>query len=245
MKTFNVIIDVDDVKVTFKINAVTEKDANSRANSLFKILDRNTCSNIRIDTVEDPTPLREIGDKDLLETICSTETGIALKMKVVSTDEDRIKRLAAHLKDAKMIATTEPVAYAFDFGKKVKAMLLTATIPLKHDTTVAYINTMVTYATGLITAICGDCSEKTIEEAFINLTTLYRKTRGVDVVLKNVGPTKLQVVKAVKETLGLGLVEAKDLVDNAPCAVKEGVDVATAKAIKAALEAAGAEVEIK
>ena len=245
MKVFNVTIDVDGVKVPFKINAVTEKDANSRANSLFKILDRNTCSNIRIDTVEDPTPLREIGDKDLLETIECTETGLALKMKVVSTYEDRIKSLAAHLKDAKMIVTTEPVAYALNFGKRVKAVLLTTTIPLKHDTTVAYINTMVTYTTGLITAIGGDCSEKTIKEAFINLTTLYRKTRGLDVVLKSVGPTKLQVVKAIKEALNLGLIEAKDLVDGAPCAVKKGVNVATAKTIKAALEAAGAEVEIK
>ncbi len=53
------------------------------------------------------------------------------------------------------------------------------------------------------------------------------------------------VVKAAKEALGLGLKEAKDLVDGAPCNVKEGVDKATAEAVKAALEAAGAEVEIK
>ena len=55
----------------------------------------------------------------------------------------------------------------------------------------------------------------------------------------------LQLVKAAKEALGLGLKEAKDLVDGAPCNVKEGVDKATAEAVKAALEAAGAEVEIK
>ncbi|MBQ0047633.1 MAG: 50S ribosomal protein L7/L12 [Prevotellaceae bacterium] len=66
-----------------------------------------------------------------------------------------------------------------------------------------------------------------------------------DVVLKSAGAAKLQVVKAAKETLGLGLKDAKDLVDQAPCNVKEGVDKATAEAIKAALEAAGAEVEIK
>jgi len=66
-----------------------------------------------------------------------------------------------------------------------------------------------------------------------------------DVVLKNAGGTKLQVVKAVKENCGLGLKEAKDLVDAAPCNVKEGVDKATADALKAALEAVGAEVEIK
>ena len=66
-----------------------------------------------------------------------------------------------------------------------------------------------------------------------------------DVVLKSAGAAKLQVVKAVKEAAGLGLKEAKDLVDAAPTNVKEGVDKATAEALKAALEAAGAEVEIK
>ena len=66
-----------------------------------------------------------------------------------------------------------------------------------------------------------------------------------DVVLKNAGAAKLQVVKAVKESCGLGLKEAKDLVDAAPCNVKEGVDKATADALKDALVAAGAEVEIK
>jgi large subunit ribosomal protein L7/L12 len=66
-----------------------------------------------------------------------------------------------------------------------------------------------------------------------------------DVVLKSAGAAKLAVVKAVKESCGLGLKEAKDLVDAAPANVKEGVDKATAEALKAALEAAGAEVEIK
>ena len=60
-----------------------------------------------------------------------------------------------------------------------------------------------------------------------------------DVVLKSAGAAKLQVVKAAKEALGLGLKEAKDLVDGAPCNVKEGVDKATAEAVKAALEAEG------
>jgi large subunit ribosomal protein L7/L12 len=66
-----------------------------------------------------------------------------------------------------------------------------------------------------------------------------------DVVLAEVGANKLAVVKAVKEACGLGLKEAKDLVDAAPCNVKEGVDKATAEAIKTALEGAGAEVELK
>ena len=66
-----------------------------------------------------------------------------------------------------------------------------------------------------------------------------------DVVLKSAGANKLQVVKAVKEQTGLGLKEAKELVDKAPVAVKEKVSKAEAEALKAALEEAGAEVEIK
>jgi len=66
-----------------------------------------------------------------------------------------------------------------------------------------------------------------------------------DVILKSAGASKLQVVKAVKENCGLGLKEAKEVVDGAPATVKEGVDKATADALKAALEGAGAEVEIK
>ena len=66
-----------------------------------------------------------------------------------------------------------------------------------------------------------------------------------DVVLKDAGAAKLQVVKAVKEACGLGLKEAKDLVDGAPSTIKEGVDKAQAEALKKALEEAGAEVELK
>lgn len=65
-----------------------------------------------------------------------------------------------------------------------------------------------------------------------------------DVVLKSAGAAKLQVVKAVKEHCGLGLKEAKDLVDGAPSKVKEGVDKEEAEALKKALEEAGAEVEL-
>ena len=66
-----------------------------------------------------------------------------------------------------------------------------------------------------------------------------------DVVLKSFGAAKLAVVKAVKEHAGVGLKEAKELVDAAPTNIKEGVDKATAEALKAALEEAGAEVELK
>ena len=66
-----------------------------------------------------------------------------------------------------------------------------------------------------------------------------------DVILTAPGGSKLQVVKAVKELTGLGLKEAKDLVDGAPKAVKEGVGKDEAEGIKKALEEAGAEVELK
>ncbi len=66
-----------------------------------------------------------------------------------------------------------------------------------------------------------------------------------DVVLKEVGGQKLQVVKAVKEQTGLGLKEAKDIVDAAPATVKEGLDKAAAEALKKALEEVGATVELK
>lgn len=66
-----------------------------------------------------------------------------------------------------------------------------------------------------------------------------------DVVLKSAGQAKLQVIKAVKEALGLGLKEAKDLVDGAPSNLKEKVSKAEAEQLKSALEEAGAEVEVK
>jgi large subunit ribosomal protein L7/L12 len=66
-----------------------------------------------------------------------------------------------------------------------------------------------------------------------------------DVILNSAGAAKLQVVKEVKNLLGLGLKEAKELVDGAPGPVKQGVSKEEAESIKAALEGAGAEVELK
>ena len=66
-----------------------------------------------------------------------------------------------------------------------------------------------------------------------------------DVVLKEVGAAKLQVVKAVKEACGLGLKEAKELVDGAPSTIKEGLAKAEAENLKKAIEEAGATVELK
>ena len=66
-----------------------------------------------------------------------------------------------------------------------------------------------------------------------------------DVVLKSAGAQKLAVVKAVKEACGLGLKEAKDLVDGAPSTLKEGMAKAEAESLKKAIEESGAEVEVK
>jgi large subunit ribosomal protein L7/L12 len=66
-----------------------------------------------------------------------------------------------------------------------------------------------------------------------------------DVILKAAGGSKLAVVKLVKELTGLGLKEAKGLVDDAPSAIKEGVSKDEAEGLKTSLEEAGAEVELK
>ena len=66
-----------------------------------------------------------------------------------------------------------------------------------------------------------------------------------DVVLAEIGGAKLAVVKAVKEACGLGLKEAKDLVDGAPSTLKEGLSKAEAENLKKAIEEAGAKVELK
>ena len=66
-----------------------------------------------------------------------------------------------------------------------------------------------------------------------------------DVILKAAGGSKLAVVKLVKELTGLGLKEAKDIVDGAPAPIKEGIPKDEAEALKTQLEEAGAEVELK
>jgi large subunit ribosomal protein L7/L12 len=66
-----------------------------------------------------------------------------------------------------------------------------------------------------------------------------------DVILKAAGPSKLAIVKLVKDLTGAGLKEAKDMVDSAPTAIKEGIHKDAAEALKKQLEEAGAEVELK
>ena len=90
----------------------------------------------------------------------------------------------------------------------------------------------VSAAAGVVVAAAGPAAE--VEE----------KTE-FDVELTEVGSEKVKVIKVVREETGLGLKEAKDVVDNAPKMIKEAVDKATAEAIKAKLEEIGAKVTIK
>jgi large subunit ribosomal protein L7/L12 len=77
------------------------------------------------------------------------------------------------------------------------------------------------------------------------VAAVVEEKTAFDVILTAAGPNKLQIVKIVKDLTGLGLKEAKDLVDGAPKAVKEGAAKAEADDIAAKLKEAGAEVEIK
>ena len=90
----------------------------------------------------------------------------------------------------------------------------------------------VSAAAGVVVAAAGPAAE--VEE----------KTE-FDVELTDVGPNKVKVIKVVREATGLGLKEAKDLVDSAPKVLKEAADKATADDIKAKLEAEGAKVTLK
>jgi len=84
---------------------------------------------------------------------------------------------------------------------------------------------------------------KQFAEQLVNLTV--KEVNELATILKEAGASKLGVVKAVKELTGLGLKEAKDLVDAAPANVKEGVSKDEAEGLKKALEEAGAVVELK
>ena len=88
---------------------------------------------------------------------------------------------------------------------------------------------------------------KAIAEELVNLTVkeVNELATVLNVVLAEVGANKLKVVKAVKEACGLGLKEAKDLVDGAPSTLKEGLSKDEAENLKKAIEAEGAKVELK
>ena len=91
----------------------------------------------------------------------------------------------------------------------------------------------VSAAAGVVVAAAGGAAEAAEEKT------------EFDVELTEVGPNKVKVIKVVREATGLGLKEAKDLVDNAPKVLKEAADKATADDIKAKLEAEGAKVTLK
>ena len=91
----------------------------------------------------------------------------------------------------------------------------------------------VSAAAGVVVAAAGGAAEAAEE-----------KTK-FDVELTEVGPNKVKVIKVVRELTGLGLKEAKDVVDNAPKMIKEAADKATADDIKAKLEAEGAKITLK
>ena len=90
-----------------------------------------------------------------------------------------------------------------------------------------------------ITPVAGSKNRVIVQPAAAEEKTSF------DVILKSGGAKKLTVVKVVKELTGLGLKEAKDLVDGAPKPVKEGVSKEEAETLKAKLTEAGAEVEVK
>ena len=87
---------------------------------------------------------------------------------------------------------------------------------------------------------------KMMEEKFgVSAAAAAEEKTEFDVVLAEVGSNKIAVIKAVRELTGLGLKEAKDMVEGAPKAVKEGLPKADAEEAKKKLEAAGAKVELK
>jgi large subunit ribosomal protein L7/L12 len=88
---------------------------------------------------------------------------------------------------------------------------------------------------GAMPAMAGGGEAAPVEEA----------PTSFNVILKEIGPQKIQVIKEVRALTGLGLKEAKDLVDNAPKPVKEGVPEEEVKKIRETLEAVGATVEVK
>src|SRR5690554_4604084 len=88
-------------------------------------------------------------------------------------------------------------------------------------------------------------TEYGIEQAAAGGEEAAEEQTSFDVILKSAGSAKLAVVKAVKELTGLGLKEAKDLVDAAPSELKKGISKDEAEALKKQLEEAGAEVELK
>ena len=108
----------------------------------------------------------------------------------------------------------------------------------------ADINAIIEAIKGLTILELNDLVKAVEEEFGVSAAAAEEKTE-FDVILANAGASKLNVIKVVREITGLGLKDAKDLVEAAPKAVKEGVSKDEAEALKKSLEEATAKVEIK
>ncbi|MBL4702590.1 MAG: 50S ribosomal protein L7/L12 [Phycisphaeraceae bacterium] len=131
-------------------------------------------------------------------------------------------------------ATTEATEFAaaiVELGDKIAALTLKEAVDLKNYLKEAY---GLEPAAGGAVVMAGPAAEEEVEE----------KT-SFDVILTAVGGQKIKVIKAVREATGLGLKEAKELVDNAPKAVKEGLSKDESDKLAEMLKEVGAEVEIK
>jgi large subunit ribosomal protein L7/L12 len=100
-------------------------------------------------------------------------------------------------------------------------------------------------AIGSLTVLEAAELKEKMEDKFGVTAAAPEEQTEFDVILAGIGDKKIQVIKAVREVTSLGLKEAKDLVDNAPKPVKEGISKEEAEAIKAKLEEQGATVELK
>ncbi|XBC43357.1 MAG: 50S ribosomal protein L7/L12 [Buchnera aphidicola (Meitanaphis flavogallis)] len=91
----------------------------------------------------------------------------------------------------------------------------------------------------------GVSAESSIHSSSSSITTPVEEKTEFDVILKSIGSNKVSVIKAVRSSTGLGLKEAKDLVESAPTVIKERITKIEAESLKKILDETGAEVEIK
>ena len=164
--------------------------------------------------------------EDQLEALCSIKSKNELIAEVIALLQSPAKNVVSALQNHTKMADLKAFAEQL-VNLTVKEVNELATI-LKEDYGIEPAAAAVAVAAGPAAGAAA-VEEKT----------------AFDVVLKSAGAAKLQVVKAVKEHCGLGLKEAKDLVDGAPSTIKEGLAKDEAEALKKALEEAGAEVELK
>jgi large subunit ribosomal protein L7/L12 len=131
-------------------------------------------------------------------------------------------------------AATEVAAEIKEIGDKIAGLTLKQAVDLKNYLKEAYGLEPAAGGAVVMAAAGGGAAAEAAEE----------KT-SFDVVLKSAGDKKIQVIKVVREATGLGLKEAKDLVDGAPKTLKEGLSKEDAEALAAKVKESGGEVEIK